>query len=234
MARERVPGYITKQVSNDFGLEVHVQRQVYPKQDMYSSGDPVPEGQAPTGQNFANDRRFREVIPPGSIGTSETQDLDVLTPPQYVNTVDSYTGEQNDPSLHGSVNQFKVANPTAPGIPFQSYPSFQPRNAPMPRAAQDQVYLEGYGMNAADPRMTDESSMLGLQKTDKPDRANLYGDNRDGVLHNENHPGFSAVQSKIEGEGYSRASAGAILASASRKASAGAKKSNPNLNRVKG
>ena len=48
------------------------------------------------------------------------------------------------------------------------------------------------------------------------------------------HPGFKAVQSKISAkEGVSKASAGAILASASRHASAGAKKSNPNLKKVK-
>lgn len=39
---------------------------------------------------------------------------------------------------------------------------------------------------------------------------------------------FKAVQSKVEGEGYSKASAGAIVASAA------AKKKNPRLLRVKG
>ena len=48
------------------------------------------------------------------------------------------------------------------------------------------------------------------------------------------HPGFAAVQRKIEGEGYSKASAGAILANATRKASAKAKKANPRLKRVRG
>jgi len=48
------------------------------------------------------------------------------------------------------------------------------------------------------------------------------------------HPGFAAVQSKIEGEGYSKKSAGAILANASRKASPAAKKANPRLNRISG
>ena len=52
--------------------------------------------------------------------------------------------------------------------------------------------------------------------------------------HHPNHPGFAAVQKKIEGEGYSKQSAGAILASASRHASKAAKKANPRLNRVKG
>ncbi len=45
------------------------------------------------------------------------------------------------------------------------------------------------------------------------------------------HPGFKAVQSKIATkEGVSKKSAGAILASATRKARA----KNPRLNRVKG
>lgn len=48
------------------------------------------------------------------------------------------------------------------------------------------------------------------------------------------HPGFKAVQSKIEGEGYSKEAAGAILASSTRNASAKAKKANPALKKVKG
>jgi hypothetical protein len=48
------------------------------------------------------------------------------------------------------------------------------------------------------------------------------------------HPGFKAVQQKIEGEGYSEEAAGAILADKTRGASAAAKKKNPRLNRVKG
>lgn len=48
------------------------------------------------------------------------------------------------------------------------------------------------------------------------------------------HPGFSKVQQKIEGEGYSKEAAGAILASKTRNASPAAKASNPNLKKVKG
>lgn len=48
------------------------------------------------------------------------------------------------------------------------------------------------------------------------------------------HPGFKAVQSKIQSEGYSKKVAGAILAARTRAASAGAKKRNPRLKRVKG
>jgi hypothetical protein len=47
------------------------------------------------------------------------------------------------------------------------------------------------------------------------------------------HPGFKAVQSSIEKEGYSKKAAGAILASHTRNASAKAKKANPRLRRVK-
>lgn len=46
------------------------------------------------------------------------------------------------------------------------------------------------------------------------------------------HPGFKAVQGKIEAKGYSKASAGAILASAARNASAAAKHDNPRLKKV--
>lgn len=48
------------------------------------------------------------------------------------------------------------------------------------------------------------------------------------------HPGFAKVQGKIEGEGYSKKVAGAILANASRHASASAKKKNPRLKKVGG
>lgn len=48
------------------------------------------------------------------------------------------------------------------------------------------------------------------------------------------HPGFKAVQKSIaRKEGVSMKAAGAILASASRKASPAAKRANPRLKRVK-
>ncbi len=50
---------------------------------------------------------------------------------------------------------------------------------------------------------------------------------------NTKHPGFKAVQGKVEKEGYSKKSAGAIVAAASRGASKTAKKKNPKLNKVK-
>ena len=48
------------------------------------------------------------------------------------------------------------------------------------------------------------------------------------------HPGFAAVQKKIQGEGYSKGAAGAILANSTRKASSAAKAKNPKLKKVKG
>jgi hypothetical protein len=49
------------------------------------------------------------------------------------------------------------------------------------------------------------------------------------------HPGFQAVQSKIaKKQGISQERAGAILASAARKASPAAKKTNPRLKKIKG
>lgn len=48
------------------------------------------------------------------------------------------------------------------------------------------------------------------------------------------HPGFQAVQSKIQKEGYSKQAAGAILANASRNASPSSKAKNPALKNVKG
>jgi hypothetical protein len=53
-----------------------------------------------------------------------------------------------------------------------------------------------------------------------------------GSMLGKKHPGFKAVQSKIEGEGYSKESAGSILAAASRNASPAAKRKNPNLKKV--
>lgn len=50
----------------------------------------------------------------------------------------------------------------------------------------------------------------------------------------KSHPGFKAVAGKIAAkEGVSKKAAGAILAKSTRNASAAAKKSNPNLKKVK-
>lgn len=53
------------------------------------------------------------------------------------------------------------------------------------------------------------------------------------MAKSKKHPGFKAVQRKI-GKKYGMRAAGAILASATRKASKKAKKANPRLRRVKG
>ena len=53
-------------------------------------------------------------------------------------------------------------------------------------------------------------------------------------MASKKHPGFAAVKSKIEGEGYSPKAAGAILASKTRAASSSAKAKNPKLKKVKG
>lgn len=48
------------------------------------------------------------------------------------------------------------------------------------------------------------------------------------------HIGFKGAEKKVQSEGYSKKSAGAIIASASRGASKKAKANNPRLNKVKG
>lgn len=66
----------------------------------------------------------------------------------------------------------------------------------------------------------------------------LYNRKNGGVVKKKGgsaHPGFKAVQAKIAAkQGVSKKAAGAILASATRKASAKAKAANPRLKRVKG
>lgn len=55
------------------------------------------------------------------------------------------------------------------------------------------------------------------------------------VAGKKSHPGFASVQNKIaKEEGVSKDRAGAILASATRKASPAAKKANPALKKVRG
>jgi hypothetical protein len=69
------------------------------------------------------------------------------------------------------------------------------------------------------------------QKDVKGDKENLL---KHGY-HTSKHPGFKAVAAKIASkQGLSAKAAGAILANRTRSASAGAKKANPRLKRVKG
>lgn len=53
-------------------------------------------------------------------------------------------------------------------------------------------------------------------------------------MKDKKHPGFKAIQKRIaEKQGVSEESAGAILAAATRRASASAKRKNPRLKKVK-
>jgi hypothetical protein len=185
MERKRVPGYITTQSSDNFGLDVKVQRETAPSSGFPPSGDPTPEGQtalAPPDRRFT--KTFRDVIPPGQIGSTEANDFSTPGPPQYVDTVQHYTGEQADPSLHGSPAAIRSAG--RDGVPFQAFDTFQPRSAPMPRAAQDEGLLEPYGYHAADPLMTDDDSTTNVLGRRNAQRLDLNGPNRDGVAHNQN------------------------------------------------
>jgi hypothetical protein len=225
MARTRVPAHITESVSQNFGLDVTINRSPQPKVNLLANGDTKDGKLSPVYKGY------REVIPPGSFGSREG--VDKLEPaPQRVDTVAHYETEQADPTLHGPMAAMRSADQS---VAFQTYPSFQPRTAPLPRNASDELYLRGYGVNAADPRMSDYDSDTMLTDRDRPDRLDLYGNNRDGVLHNDNgHSGFKAVQGKIAAkEGVSQQAAGAILANSTRHASGAAKRSNPRLKRVK-
>lgn len=54
-------------------------------------------------------------------------------------------------------------------------------------------------------------------------------------MSGKRHPGFKAAQARIaKSEGIPMKNAGAILASATRRASPAARKANPRLNRVRG
>lgn len=188
----------------------------------------IPAAGSPTQQRYGNDEEattapsgYREIIRSGVIGSEEGKDS-MLPAPQRVETVAHSSEETRPQELR------------APGTAsFRSYSTFEPRRAPMPRAAQDEGFLEAPANLSADPLMTDETSAETFCHRDAR-RKDLYGENRAGMLHNEGHPGFAGVQKKIEGEGYSAESAGAILASKTRGASKAAHKANPRLSRVKG
>lgn len=228
--------------AENFGLEVEVRRGVGGSQDakpaMYPSGVPRNDG---LGAEFKQGRGpiqpgnqlYREVIPPGQIGSQEYYDMQ-MPPAQYVDTVPHYRDEEKDPALHGAMDALRSADTRS--IPVADYAQFQPRSAPIPRARQDEAILGNMANMSADPLMTDEDSFTMIIPRDSPQRKDLYGDNRDGMLHNDPaHPGFQAVQSKIAAKsGVSRERAGAILAASTRNASTAAHKANPRLNRVKG
>lgn len=56
----------------------------------------------------------------------------------------------------------------------------------------------------------------------------------DFMKHSEKHPGFKAVAASIKARDPSIRNPNAVLAAATRRASVGAKRANPRLNRVKG
>ena len=189
MARKRVPGYITKTHTKDFGLNVTVQRRATEggtiNPGFEPSGDPVPEGKQGMSSEVPASFNYRKVIPAGEIGSEETTDLERLTLPMYVDTVAHYQGEQSDPKLHGPMAALRAAGKQE--IPFNEYASFQPRCAPMPRTAGDEGFLEAPQYLSADPLMTDENSTQIFWKRDAR-KKDLYGANRDGFLHNDNDP----------------------------------------------
>ena len=237
MARKRDPGYITNVKTDDFGFPVTV-RDMIPagsNPGISPSGDPAPGGGIGFGVDRPNNigRAYRQVIPPGEIGSRETRDSYEGTLRQYPKTFPYDPKESRDPSLHNSAHAMGVEDDRP--IEFHAYGALsEPRRAPMPRNVSDDLYLRGYGRNVADPRMED-ANWSDERASEKPDIVELFDQDRDGVPHNEGHPGFAAVQSKIASrEGISKDRAGAILANASRHASTAAKKKNPHLKRVKG
>lgn len=209
MARRRVAGYITKQSQTPRSTE-----------DLR----PGRVGWSNMERSQSNNFELDEVIPPGEIGSVEGKDT-MEQPTLSIDTHPYDYMETRDQKFHGPVPSIgEVATP------FQAYASFTPRTAPMPVACQDEGFLR---IGNADPLMSDGNrTMPGmLDRTVYP--KDLYGRNEAGASHNSGHPGFKAVQGKIEKEGYSKKAAGAILANATRHASKAAKKANPRLNRVK-
>ncbi len=168
-----------KPASRDFGLNVRVQRQPFAKVDMPASGDPAPEGTPGMEvERTLKNNTYRQPIPAGTIGSAEIEDL-TNAPRQYVDTVEDYSGAQADPKLHGPMDALRAADTQE--IPFHNYASFQPRRAPMPRAAQDEGYLGPPGRTSADPLMTDQNAGSGLSPRDIA-RKDMFGANRDGML----------------------------------------------------
>ena len=105
---------------------------------------------------------------------------------------------------------------------------------PFPTMSDDEAYNRAYPNAVPDGLQTDGSQPCYVGKEDKETHDAQGHSTGDVIRHNSKvaHPGFAAVQGKIEGEGYSKKAAGAILANASRKASPAAKKANPKLNKV--
>lgn len=92
-----------------------------------------------------------------------------------------------------------------------------------------------HNKNVYGPHSAAAHSSIPVDVPDADDKSTGPGKVKYGGGHNDDksHPGFKAVQQKIEGEGYTKEQAGAILASKTRHASPAAKHANPNLKKVK-
>jgi hypothetical protein len=175
MPIDRQRGYVVNGKDNGFGLNVQVSR-------------PGADAMPVTYQTGVDPQAFRNVIPTGNLGDEAGRDK--MNPaPMTTMTTEHYTTEQNDPTLHDAGKS--MAPGSVQGIEFHPYSAFQPQRAPMPRNASSEVFLEGYGRNVADPRMTDTDAMAGPQPGTLPDHVDLYGQNRDGVAHNQNASPFN-------------------------------------------
>lgn len=212
--RKRDPGYMTTDRSAP-SLNPHADYKGETKAPhLYPQGRVTYNVYSDGPESFTSE----DVLRPGTIGSEEGRDMQNPAP-QSVETVAYSAGETRPQEMHG-------CDP----YPLCAYPEFMPRTAPMPMAGQDEGFLR---IGVADSEMTDAVRGMGIPP-EQVYKNDLFGQNKDGVAHNEGHPGFAAVQKKIEGEGYSAKSAGAILASKTRSASKAAHKANPRLNRVKG
>jgi len=172
--------------AENFGLELEVREgapDALPR--TYHSGVPAAEGLAATKGSLLppGNQLYREVIPQGRIGSEEGYDPQ-LPASQYIDTVPWTRDEEKDPRLHGAMDALRSADTRT--IPCAEYGQFQPRSAPIPRARQDEGVLGSMASMSADPLMTDQDSFTMILDRDDPRRKDLYGDNRAGVLHNQN------------------------------------------------
>lgn len=173
-------------------------------------------------------KQYKDPFQSGVIGSEAGRDL-MEPAPARIYTKPYSAGETRDTQCHGAEYTLREAGVTVKLTRYADL-DHQSRVAPMPMAAQDEGFLR---IGVADSEMTDSVRGTGIPP-EQVYKNDLFGENKDGVAHNEGHPGFAAVQKKIQGEGYSAKAAGAILASKTRSASKAAHKANPRLNRVKG
>lgn len=177
--RERVAGYITKQKSGPAPEKLNV----VPGESEYrasllKNGDEH-RGRTPMGE-------YNEVFPAGTIGSSEGEDK-MNQPDPSVYTAPFVEGEARigTQHLHGAVEVVGPSSGTGRGTPqLRTYNEFIPRVANMPRAAQDQTYLDAYASLNADPLMIESEANEMFPGPSVPNnrRFDLYGPNKDGML----------------------------------------------------